>query len=67
MPDDTSFDYEGDYFYANNGSSERLFHAGGAYGNGAGAGVFYLYGHDGRSYRGGHIGFRSAFVNLPTA
>ena len=31
------------------------------------AGVFFVYGSNGRAYAGGSVGFRSAFVKLPTA
>ena len=67
MPDDTSFDYEGDYLYANNGAAEKAFYAGGHSTSGAFAGVFFLGGNYGRSYSAAFIGFRSAFVNLPSA
>lgn len=57
--------YEGDYFYANNGNAERVFLCGGRWGNGSYAGVFCVDGNDGRSYAHGSLGFRSAYVELP--
>ena len=59
--------YEGDWFYFNNGAAERCFYRGGGWGYGAGAGVFVSRGSDPRSSSDGAIGFRSAFVKLPTA
>ena len=67
MPDDTAFDYEGDYFYANNGAAERAFHSGGNYGGGAVAGVFCRVGGNTRSVANVGIGFRAAYVKLPSA
>lgn len=67
MPDDASFDYEGDVFYANNGEAERAFNSGGNYGYGAHAGVFFRSGHNARSYASVNIGFRAAYVKLPSA
>ena len=67
MPDDTSFDYEGDYFWFNNGAAERTFFSGGHWNYGAGAGLFCLYGTIPRSHAYASIGFRSAFVKLPSA
>lgn len=40
MPDDTAFDYQGDYFYANNGAAERTPCRGGYWYGGSYAGVF---------------------------
>lgn len=65
--DDTAGAYLGDLFYANNAAAERSFYCGGSYANGANAGVFCLYGSYARSYSLANLGFRSAFVNLPTA
>lgn len=64
LPDEgvTSDEYEGDKMYWNNGQAERCVIRGGYYPNGAGAGVFYLHGSDPRSYSGGGIGFRSAYI-----
>jgi len=64
--DDTSGAYLGDYFYANTYEAERSFCRGGSYSHGAHAGLFYSYGYNARSYSNGGIGFRSAFVKLPT-
>ena len=54
--------YEGDYMWWNNGVAERCVFRGGGWGNGAGAGVFSLYGADSRSYASAHIGFRAAYI-----
>lgn len=62
----TASKYEGDYFYYNNGAAERSFRCGGYWNHGSNAGVFYLYGNNARSYSHGSLGFRSAFVELPT-
>lgn len=62
----TASKYEGDYFYWNNGEAERSFRCGGDWGNGASAGVFSLHGNYARSYSSILIGFRSAYVELPT-
>lgn len=67
MPDDTAFDYEGDNFWANNGVAERAFYSGGYCGSGTGAGVFYRHGNYARSGAYVGIGFRAAFVKLPSA
>ena len=58
---------EGDWYYMNNGEAERAFFSGGSWYAGAGAGVFTSDGHDPRSSTNGDIGFRSAFVKLPSA
>lgn len=50
----------------NNGADERAFFSGGPWGNGALAGLFALYGHSPRSYSSWNVGFRSAYVALPT-
>lgn len=65
--DNTSGAYEGDYWYSNNGVAERSFYSGGYWGSDAGAGVFFSYSYFPRSASGAHIGFRSAYVSLPTA
>ena len=65
--DDTAGAYLGDMFYANNGADERSFSCGGIYTYGASAGVFSLNGSNPRSYSNTALGFRSAFVELPTA
>lgn len=61
LPDDTTFDYEGDYFWANNAQAERFPLRGGNWGSGAGAGVFILYLSDARTLSDTAFGFRSAF------
>ena len=55
-------DYSGDYFYVNNGQSERCVCRGGYWSYGGYAGVFYLNGGYGRSSAGGDFGFRSAYI-----
>lgn len=62
---DTS--YGDDYFYANNGNPERSFLCGGSWSCGAYAGVFCAYGSYARSFSDWDVGFRSAYVKLPTA
>ena len=65
--DDTSGAYNGDYFYFNNGEAERAFYCGGYWYYGAYAGVFNVTGYGPRSGASGYVGFRSAYVELPTA
>ena len=55
-------DYEGDYFWWNNGVAERCVYRGGAWNYGPAAGVFYLSGDPSRSNSSTYIGFRSAFI-----
>lgn len=55
-------DYEGDYFYWNNGAAERCVFRGGSWNTGPGAGVFCLAGSYSRSYSGANFGFRSAYI-----
>ena len=55
-------DYEGDYFWWNNGVAERCVCRGGAWLSGAYAGVFCLAGGDSRSNSSAALGFRSAFI-----
>lgn len=55
-------DYEGDYFYWNNGVAERCVFRGGRWCDGTSAGVFSLYGYYSRSYSHTNIGFRSAYI-----
>ena len=64
-PDSTTFDYEGDIFYLNNGADERLAYRGGYWVSGAYHGVFSFNGDDARSRAHAGIGGRSAFVDLP--
>lgn len=61
MPDDTAFDYQGDYFYANNGAAERTPFRGGAWNYGSSAGVFVASLGNSRTNTGTYIAFRSAF------
>ena len=68
LKDDTaSGAYMGDYFYANSIQAERSFGCGGPWYGGAYAGVFLADGANARSNASGHLGFRSAFVKLPSA
>ena len=60
LPDSTTFDYEGDYFYFNNGNAERFPIRGGNWNNGANAGLFYTNLNNPRSNSNWNIGFRSA-------
>lgn len=66
IPDEstTETDYEGDLFYANNGTAERCVFRGGYWGNGASAGVFSLHASASRSHSDTGIGFRSAYYDL---
>lgn len=57
---DTS--YGDDYFWANNGASERLAYRGGRWSSGTNAGVFGVSGSDPRSGVGTNTGFRSAYI-----
>ena len=65
LPKEIASKYEEDYFYFNNGASERSFYCGGYWSNTSTAGVFALGGYDARSTSVSRIGFRSAFVELP--
>ena len=55
-------DYSGDYFYVNNGQSERCVIRGGNWYYGGHAGVFCLSGDTARSATGSALGFRSAYI-----
>ena len=61
LPNDTAFDYQGDYFYANNGVAERTPVRGGYWNYGTSAGVFCTHLNNPRSYVSTAFGFRSAF------
>ena len=61
MPDDTAFDYQGDYFYANNGAAERTPYRGRDWADGSYAGVFITYLSHSRASTRTSFGFRSAF------
>lgn len=65
LPKDTA--YDGDYFYAVNGDPERKVLRGGNWYDGAYAGVFYSSADYSRASAGGGIGFRAAYVKLPSA
>lgn len=62
----TASKYESDYFYWVSNAAERSFCCGGYWSYGSNAGVFFLSGHYARSYSFISIGFRSAYVELPT-
>lgn len=64
-PDDANFDYEGDYFYANNGAAERGVYRGGRWSIGTSNGVFYFNANNDRSYSNTALGGRSAYVEIP--
>lgn len=59
--------YKSDYFYANNGAAERSFYVGGNYASASYGGVFVSFGFNSRAGAGGGVGFRAAYVKLPTA
>lgn len=63
--DDGSGAYGGDW-YGMNPVGERCFLCGGTWNNAGGAGVFYVHGRNARSDAPWLIGFRSAYVKLPT-
>lgn len=64
LPDEgaTEADYEGDYYWLNNGVAERCVIRGGRWSNGADAGVFYFYGANSRADVNWGVGFRSAYI-----
>lgn len=65
--DSTSGAYQSDHFWANSAEAERSFFCGGLWHDGALCGVFALGGSNARSYSSYDVGFRAAFVKLPTA
>lgn len=67
LPEDNTDSYGGGHMWMNNGADERAFFAGADWHSGAKAGVFALDGDYPRSGAYGFIGFRSAFVKLPSA
>lgn len=67
LPSDATQDYEGDTFYAINGSAENVPHSGGSFGSGSGAGVFCSGCHSTRSNTYAYVGWRHAYVDLPSA
>lgn len=62
----TASEYEDDHMWMNNGADERAFFSGGGWNGGAYAGLFALYGNYPRSGSYWNLGFRSAYVDLPT-
>ena len=64
IPDDPTFDYEGDRHYIDNSQAERLSYGGGYWYYGATSGVFCSVSGIGRSTAGGYLGFRSAYCEL---
>lgn len=66
FPNDAADTYRDDYYYVNSSSADRLFYRGGGYGGDGSAGVFYCGGVSARSNANYDLGFRSAFVELPT-
>ncbi len=65
FPNDAADTYRDDYYWVSE-SGECLFYRGGDCGGGDGAGVFCCSGVYSRSGADGFLGFRSAFVELPT-
>ena len=65
--DNTAGAYNADRFYANSYEAERPFCCGGIWSSGALAGVFFCYGNRDRANTHDSLGFRSAFVELPSA
>ena len=61
----TASEYEGDHMWMNNGAAEMAFYSGGGWDGGAGAGVFAL-GYTPRANSSWGLGFRSAYVDLPS-
>lgn len=62
-PDEPGGDYGGDYHWMNT-RGERVSLCGGRWGTGSDAGVFCVNLNAPRSYSSGHVGFRSAYVDL---
>ena len=64
LPDEgaAESDYEGDYFWWNNGVAERCVYRGGYWYSGSYAGVFSLAGGNSRAGSLSYLGFRSAFI-----
>ncbi len=59
--------YAGDKFYADVTQAERSFCCGGNWDFAGAAGVFYSVGTSGRTFASVILGFRAAFVELPSA
>ena len=55
-------DYEGDYYWLNNGVAERCVFRGGHWSHGASAGVFFFGGDNSRACVRWSVGFRSAYI-----
>ena len=66
FPNDAADTYRDDYYYANASAADRLFYRGGGCDGYDDAGVFYYGGRSARSGANDGLGFRSAFVELPT-
>lgn len=66
FPNDAADTYRDDYYYVSSSSADRLFFRGGYYDGNGDAGVFFCGGYVSRSYAFAFLGFRSAFVELPT-
>ena len=64
--DNTTGIYNGDWFYLDTNQDERAFLAGAHWRHGSQAGLFSAYGADARSYSHGSVGFRAAYVTIPT-
>ena len=64
LPDEGAVeaDYEGDYYWLNNGVAERCVLRGGGWSNGADAGVFDFDGYYSRAFVDWTVGFRSAYI-----
>ena len=64
LPDEgaTEADYEGDYYWLNNGVAERCVLRGGGWYHGAYAGVFCFNGDNSRASVYWDVGFRSAYI-----
>ena len=62
----TASEYAGDHMWMNNGADERAFYSGGNWNAGASAGLFAVTGDNPRSGSYWALGFRSAYVNLPS-
>ena len=60
-PEEGDTDYEGDYFWANNGAAERCASRGGCWRDGANNGVFALNFNAPRSYSNTYLGGRPAY------
>lgn len=63
----TASEYKDDHVWINNGADERAFFSGGNWNTGSYAGVFALNGLTPRSRSDRGVGFRSAYVDLPSA